>query len=194
MNKAIFCKLILLFISGFLWLPLAVAEEEPVPAAAQPCFTCHGADGATTQPTIPIIAGQSARYIYLQLKDFKEDRRSDPQMSPMAANLEKEDMLELAAFFSSQIPASNGFRADPAKAAKGRDTADATLCTMCHQGSYQGQNEMPRLAGQHYEYLRKQLQDFKEKRRTNDAGSMTSVARTLSDEDIENISHYLAGM
>jgi len=112
----------------------------------------------------------------------------------MVAGLEKEDMLELADFFSVQAPPANGFRADPAKAARGKDKADATLCTMCHQGSYQGQNEIPRLTGQYFEYLKKQLTDFKHKRRTNDAGSMTSVARTLSDEDIDDICHYLAGM
>ncbi|MFO1435183.1 MAG: c-type cytochrome [Gammaproteobacteria bacterium] len=65
---------------------------------------------------------------------------------------------------------------------------------MCHQGSYQGQNEIPRLAGQHYEYIKKQLTAFKAKTRTNDAGNMTAVANTLTEEDIENIAQYLAGM
>ena len=44
-----------------------------------------------------------------------------------------------------------------------------------------GQNEIPRVAGQHYDYIVKQLQDFKARARTNDAGNMTSVARTLSE-------------
>lgn len=185
-------KLITLFVLGT--LPLLVLAEGTAPATAQTCFACHGPNGASTQPLIPILAGQTARYIYLQLKDFKEGRRSDPQMSPMAANLSKEDMLALATFFSEQKPPSNGFKADSARAAKGKDKADATLCTMCHQGSYQGQNEIPKLAGQHYEYIKKQLTAFKQKSRTNDAGNMTSVASTLSEEDIENIAHYLAGM
>ena len=53
---------------------------------------------------------------------------------------------------------------------------------------------VPKLVGQHPEYIKKQLQDFKAKRRTNDAGNMTSVAHTLSDEDIENLSHYIANL
>ncbi len=172
---------------------LAFADGE-VPATAQPCFACHGPNGASTQPLIPNLAGQTARYIYLQLKDFNEGRRSDPQMSPMAANLTKEDMLALATFFSEQPVPANGFTADPAKSAQGKDLADVTLCTMCHQGSYQGQNEIPRLAGQHYDYLKKQLQDFRAKKRTNDAGNMTSVTKSLRDEDIENLAQYLAAM
>ena len=50
------------------------------------------------------------------------------------------------------------------------------------------------MAGQHPDYVRKQLQDFKVKRRTNDAGTMTSVAGTLSDDDIENLAHYIANL
>ena len=57
-----------------------------------------------------------------------------------------------------------------------------------------GQNEIPRVAGQHYAYIKKQLGDFKARRRTNDAGNMTSVAATLSDVDIENLSQYIANL
>jgi cytochrome c553 len=65
---------------------------------------------------------------------------------------------------------------------------------MCHLGEFAGQNEVPRVAGQHPEYVIKQLKAFKERSRTNDAGTMTSVARTLSDTDIENLAHYLANL
>jgi cytochrome c553 len=175
-----------------IWHPATVRAEAP--AAAQPCFACHGESGISTQPLIPHLAGQTARYLYLQLRDFKEGRRSDPQMSPMAAGLTKEDMQALADFFAGQTPPRSAFDADAARAARGKDLADATLCTMCHQGAYQGQNEIPRLAGQHYEYLKKQLQDFRAKTRTNDAGNMTSVTKTLSDDDIDDLAQYLAGM
>jgi hypothetical protein len=56
------------------------------------------------------------------------------------------------------------------------------------------QNEIPRVAGQWPQYVRKQLVDFKARRRTNDAGNMTSVAVTLSDADIENLSHYIGNL
>jgi cytochrome c553 len=65
---------------------------------------------------------------------------------------------------------------------------------MCHLGGFSGQNEVPRVAGQHYEYAYKQLLDFKHKRRTNDAGNMTAVVRTLSDEDLEAAAVYAASM
>ena len=94
----------------------------------------------------------------------------------------------------AQKPAPQGFKVNPDKAKLGRAKAEETLCTMCHLGGFKGQNEIPRVAGQHHDYIVKQMADFKAKRRTNDAGNMTSVAATLSDADIENIAHYLAGL
>ncbi|HYQ79872.1 MAG TPA: c-type cytochrome, partial [Anaeromyxobacteraceae bacterium] len=130
--------------------------------------------------------------LYLELKDFKEGRRSDPQMTPFAAALSREDMFDLSAYFAAQKPVAPPFQADPAKVALGRDKAREVLCTMCHLGGFRGQNEIPRVAGQHYAYVVKQMQDFKAGRRTNDAGNMASVSKTLSDQDIENLAQYLA--
>ena len=178
---------------------LALAQTPPasggdVAAKAQVCAACHGDAGNSTDPQYPILAHQNARYIYLQLQDFKEGRRKDPQMSPMAATLSREDMLALADYYSKQAQKPTRFKSDPAKVAAGRAKADEVLCAMCHGGDFVGQNEIPRAAGQHYAYVKKQLQDFKAKRRTNDAGNMTSVAATLSDEDIENLSHYIGNL
>ena len=176
----------------------AIAPSPPqaagLDAKVQVCAACHGPNGNATDPQYPVLAGQNARYIYLQLKDFKEGRRRDPQMDPMAAPLSRDDMLALAEYFSKQKQASLGFKADPAKVAAGRKKSDEVLCPMCHLGEFAGQNEIPRVAGQHYQYVRKQLSDFKARRRTNDAGNMTSVAGTLSDEDIDNLAHYIANL
>jgi len=68
------------------------------------------------------------------------------------------------------------------------------LCTMCHLGGFAGQNEIPRVAGQQYAYIVKQLEDFRARRRTNDAGTMTSVSRNLSDDDIKNLANYITGL
>jgi len=158
------------------------------------CAACHGETGNNTNPQYPVLAGQTARYIYLQLKDFKEGRRHDPQMEPNAKPLTTEDMLALADYFSKQKQAPSTFKVDAAKAAAGKAKADEILCTMCHLGGFTGQNEIPRLAGQHYEYVKKQLSDFKARRRTNDAGNMTSVASNLSDADIENLAQYVTSL
>lgn len=186
-----------LLLSAFLLLGPAVASAQDAAAGKEKavvCGACHGVDGNSTIPTNPILAGQTARYLYLQLRDFKEGKRKDPLMSPMAANLSKKDMFDLAAYFAAQKPNGQNSRGDTSKIAAGKKVVDAALCPMCHLGGFSGQNEVPRVAGQHYEYAIKQLLDFKNKRRTNDAGNMTAVVRTLSDEDLEAAAVYAASM
>jgi cytochrome c553 len=161
---------------------------------AETCFECHGPNGNSQNPDFPVLAGQSWRYIYIELRDFKEGRRNDPVMSPKAANLTREDMMALGNFFQAQKPVPIAFKADGARVEAGRKVSDAVLCPMCHLGGFIGQNEIPRVAGQYPQYVKKQLQDFKARRRTNDAGNMTSVAATLSDEDIENLAQYIANL
>jgi cytochrome c553 len=161
---------------------------------AEACVACHGPNGNSADPLFPMLAGQTARYTYLQLKDFKEGRRTEPLMDPFIAGLSREDMFDLAAFFAAQKPRPNAFKADPARVARGKAKADEVLCTMCHLGGFLGQNEIPRVAGQHYEYVVKQMRDFKTGRRTNDAGNMASVTKTLSERDIEDLAHFLSSL
>jgi cytochrome c553 len=161
---------------------------------AEACVACHGPGGVSQNPLFPVLAGQTPRYLYLQLKDFKEGRRKEPLMEPVIADLSRQDMFDLASFFAAQKLPPNAFKADPARAARGKAKADEVLCTMCHLGGFIGQNEIPRVAGQHYEYVVKQMRDFKAGRRTNDAGNMASVSKTLSDRDIEDLAHYLSGL
>ena len=169
-------------------------DAEAGRSKAEPCIACHGPNGNSTVPQFPILAGQTARYLYLQLKDFKEGRRKEPLMDPFIANLSREDMFDLSAFFASQRLRGPDFKVDEARALHGKAKADEVLCTMCHLGGFKGQNEIPRVAGQHYEYVVKQLRDFKTYRRTNDAGNMASVSKTLSDADIEDLGHYLTSL
>jgi cytochrome c553 len=174
--------------------PPDAAKMAAVREKAQVCFACHGPDGNSQNPDYPILAGQSWRYIYIELKDFKEGRRTDPQMTPMVADLSRDDMIDLGNFFAAQKQLPIKVEADPAKIEAGRKTSDAVLCPMCHLGGFVGQNEIPRVAGQYPQYIKKQLADFKAKRRTNDAGNMTSVAGTLSDADIDNLAQYIANL
>ena len=181
------------------WLTLlpASAQEPDLQAGrskAQVCAACHGVDGNAVAGNYPNLAGQTWRYIYVQLKDFKEGRRTDPIMSPMAAPLSRQDMIDIANFYAGQPPKLSSFKTDSAKVNLGKAKAEETLCTMCHLGGFSGQNEIPRVAGQQYEYVVKQLQNFKARIRTNDAGNMTSVAQNLSEADIENLAQYTASL
>jgi cytochrome c553 len=161
---------------------------------AEACAACHGVDGNAVATMFPTLAGQNARYLYLQLKDYKEGRRQNPMMSAMAANLAKEDMQDLAAYFASQKQQRSTFKADPVRIKAGAAKAEESLCAMCHMGGMSGQNEIPRVAGQHPDYVLMQLKNFKSRERHNDAGNMTSLAQTLSENDMENLAHWISSL
>jgi len=191
MRKILIVTLLALAIPA---IKAGAADADAGKRKAETCFSCHGPNGNSTNGTFPVLAGQTSRYLYLQLRDFKEGRRKDPVMSPMAANLSKEDMQDLAEYFSSQKPAGNDFKPDPARVAAGAKKSNEVLCSMCHLGGLKGQNEIPRLAGQQPDYVIKQLKDFRSRTRTNDGGNMTSVSQSLSDDDITNLAHYIASL
>jgi len=203
---AVFAALLVVFMPGGLASQVDNSQQVQIEAGrkkAQYCSGCHGADGNSELTDYPILAGQTTRYTYLQLKDYKSGRRTDDMMNAVAARLEKQDMVDLAAYYAAQRPkgprfqageASLPFKPDPARVDAGRKKSDEVLCTMCHLGEFAGQNEVPRAAGQHPEYVIKELKAFKTGARTNDAGTMSSVSKTLSDEDIVNLAHYLASL
>jgi cytochrome c553 len=172
----------------------AFAGAEEGKAKATACVACHGPDGNSPSADFPSLAGQTSRYIYLQLKDFKEGRRKNEIMSALTTNLSKQDMRDLGDWFAAQKQKSTGFKADGAKVARGQKVAADALCTMCHLGGFSGQNEVPRVGGQHQAYIYRQLMAFKNKERTNDAGNMQSVMRSITEEDVEALSHYIANV
>ena len=174
--------------------PVLAADWEAGARKAEVCVACHGANGNATLPGVPSLAAQPALHTFLQLVQFREKRRSDAAMSPFAEKRSNGDMQDIGAYFAAQKPAAPTFQADAAKAAAGRKLLEAHHCGSCHMHDLSGQNQVPRLAGQNYAYLVKQMRGLKDGSRRDIDGTMASAAQALSDQDIENLAHYLAGM
>jgi cytochrome c553 len=175
-------------------VPGRAAEVEAGQRKAEVCVACHGAGGNSTNPAIPSLAGQPPLYTYYQLLQFRGQQRVHPQMPLLAAPLNDADMQDIAAYYAVQTPALPRSLGDPAKAAAGQRLVQAHYCDSCHAPGLVGQKHIPRLAGQHYEYLLKQLRGYKAQTRTDLEGSMTMAAQPLSQEDIETLAHYIAHM
>ncbi len=170
------------------------ADAEAGRGKAEVCAACHGPNGNATLPGVPSLAAQPAMHTFLQLVQFREKRRSDAAMSPFAEKLSNRDMQDIGAYFAAQKPVAANFQADAAKAAIGRKVLEAHHCGSCHMPDLSGQNQIPRLAGQSYEYLIKQMRGLKDGSRRDIDGTMASAAQALSEQDIENLAHYLAGI
>lgn len=177
---------------------LTVGEAADVEAGrrkAEPCASCHGQGGSSTIPSIPSLAGQPAFYIHWQLVLFRDKRRANPEMMALAANLSNADIEDLAAYYAAQTPVRPpAVSDDPERIAAGKRAAEIHHCASCHAPGFVGREYVPRLTGLHYEYLLKQLRGFKAQTRAELDGSMTTAAQPLSEQDIENLAHYIANL
>lgn len=156
------------------------------------CVTCHGEKGVSQISTNPILAGQQFYYMYVQLKDFKSGLRENAIMAPIVANIEKSDLRLMAEYFSEQTWPEININTDEKTKAVGLKVVDAGQCVACHLGAFEGNSRVPRLANQHYDYLKKTMNDLKNNIRKN-AQPMTSLFATYSEEEIDSVAKYLAG-
>jgi cytochrome c553 len=178
-------------------------ESAKVPAiAGQVCATCHGADGNSLIPVNPKLAGQHAGYIAKQLTEFKSGKRANPVMAGMAAMLSKDDVKSVADYFASQKPGPGAAR-DRESAALGQSIFRGGIpakgipsCSSCHSPNGAGVPALfPRLSGQHADYTSVQLKSFRAGERANDENSvMRTVAARLTDQEITQLSEYIAGL
>lgn len=153
------------------------------------CASCHGENGVNKNASYPILAGQQAAYISAQLRAFKKETRDNPMMQHIAQQLSSDDINNLAAFFASL---KNDSKHSSKTKVKKETPNKATMCQGCHGSKGEGRGTFPRLANQHIEYLEKQLKAFKSGDRKN--STMASMAKSLSDEDIKQLSIYFSGL
>ena len=174
--------------------PLAHAGMEEGRQKAQVCGACHGADGNSTIPTIPSLAGQPKQFIVSALFMFREGRRKNDQMTPFVEKLKNADLNDLALFFSSQKMTAPTRATASENVALGKAITEKNNCVACHTATLTGQQHIPRLAGQNIDYLREQLKLFRASTRADFDGTMTSAVQGLTPGDIEILADYLSGM
>lgn len=198
---------------------LSLAAEPAAPAATPAaadasaiaknvCAACHGADGNSSIPANPNLAGQHASYLLKQLNNFKAGADGKPAlrqnavMNGMAAPLSEAEVKALAQYFSKQT-----LKPDVAKDDKlvtqGRKLWRAgdmkkgiPACAGCHGVAGAGlPAQYPTLAGQHPDYVIAQLKQFREGTRANDPeGVMRTIAAKMSDPQMAAVAEYAAGL
>jgi cytochrome c553 len=170
------------------------ADAAAARAKADVCAKCHGADGTSSDPAIPSLAGQKEEYLAMQLVQYREHRRKSAQMAPFAEGLSDADVEELAKYYAAQRPFASRRGGDAAKVAAGKKVAEANHCGSCHLPDLSGQKHVPRLVGQNYAYLLEQMRGFKDQTRADIDGSMSMAAQPLSAREIEEVSEYVASL
>ena len=163
------------------------------------CAACHGADGNSTAPANPNLAGQHGGYIALQLAAFKSGARPSPIMQGMAAGLSPEDMRNVGAYYEQQKPASGQAR-DKALVQRGQQiwragikTAGVPACAGCHGAAGHGiPAQYPRLSGQHPDLHLGWLKAYASGARPS--AVMGPIASRLNDNDMKALVEYIAAL
>lgn len=164
------------------------------------CGTCHGPHGNSAYPKFPRLAGQNAHYLAAQLKAFRAQTRGDPDavgyMWGMAGELDDSTVDALAGYYSGQKPEYSSAGRDAAIVARGREIYEHGIasegvpaCSSCHGPDAHGLQEFPRLAGQHAQYILKQLASFQSNMRN--VAIMHGVAQNLRLPEMQAVAAYL---
>lgn len=163
------------------------------------CQSCHGTTGDSIVGTFPRLNGQQKDYLVKQLKAFRDHSRNDPHaqayMWGMASTLDNAIGAEIARYFAEQkatLPARGGELAAAGEKIfrNGIESRGVPPCAACHGDHGEGNGEIPRIAGQHGEYLKAQLEAFRALLRNNDV--MHANTKDMTDSDIEAIVSFLA--
>ena len=164
------------------------------------CFICHGAEGESSSPVFPRLAGQHAAYTARQLADYKSGKRVSSAMRPMVEDLTPADFKALGAWFESRKTHLHKVE-DPEIAQMGRliftrgnPYSGVAACQACHGPKGHGTETLPRLAGQHAQYTENQLKAFNKRERTNDNAVMHTVASKLTELEIKAVAAYISGL
>jgi cytochrome c553 len=184
-------------------IKLRIGTGNPVTGKSKSelCQGCHGEEGNSPDPMIPNLAGQYSGYIIKQIQNFQSGLRTHQIMSAIAASVNNNDLPDIAAYFASRTKMKgDGSEGDPAGKnlfLKGDMTRMMVSCVNCH--GINGKGKAPRnpvfpvIGGQHKEYIRGQLINFREGDRANSPGGvMNIIAQKLTDTEINALADYIS--
>jgi len=154
------------------------------------CSYCHGETGNSKRAYIPNLAQQSPIYLFNAFEKFANGQRSDFVMSKLAKTLTLEERVDIAVYFSQQQVKAPKEPVDPALLQQGQ-AMFSRICVACHGAQGEGQESMPRLAGQPAEYVRKALTRFRDKDPSRAGSVMMTIAEKFTDQEINALASFL---
>ncbi len=178
----------------------SVANPQMAAWVEQQCAVCHGPKGQSTAAQFPQLAGQNADYLRKQILDFRSGRRDNPIMTPLAQSLTSEQVDALATYFALQAgtshPSDDELLQQVGRYVYERGNIDTQVpaCRSCHGDAGAGNARLPRLAGQHPDYVQHQLRRFRNKERQNDGGVMAFVTEGLTPLEMRAVAAYIGSL
>ena len=192
-----------------LYAPVASAQEiKGDPAAGQKkiamCIGCHGIVGYQASfpevYKVPMISGQSAKYIVTVLNEYKTGARKHPTMRGISDSLTEQDMADIAAYYA----ASGADVVVPSKHPRAASVEVGELikkgnCFSCHGDNFAKPIDpsYPKVAGQHPDYLFAALKAYKTENKQyvgRSNGVMGGVAKQFSNAELKALANYIGSL
>jgi cytochrome c553 len=157
------------------------------------CANCHGANGNSTAPEIPNLAGQNAAYLEEQMRRFVDGRRKDPFMAGLIKAMNATERADAIAYLSAQTMQPSVPRAPAAQIAEGQSYF-GKVCFRCHGEKAMGDASVPRLAGQQPGYVVKSLKRYRDGTGERLEPVMAANTKLMTDAQIQAVAAYLASL
>ena len=173
--------------------PHVAAQPVVKPAQAEICEGCHGPGGSSATPYIPSLAGQPRVYLENTLILTREGLRGNPVMQGLMKGKVDAEIVAVAKYFASQ-PVRPPAVTPPVTAMQklGRELAGKLRCQSCHDKTFRGREQMPRLAGQREEFLDARMAALRDKPPPGTDTIMNATVRGMSDDDLKALAHFLS--
>jgi cytochrome c553 len=177
--------------------PAAAAATDYAERFRTVCAACHGANGRSDMPDVPVLAGQPSLYTITQLFLFREGRRNNEAMVALGKSMTDADLRGFSDHIGTLPPMPAPAPAtppDPARMSKAQGLAQQHKCTFCHGADLAGGQQVPRIGGQKEEYLRSTLRGFKSGTRPGYTRAMTEALSQVPVEDLDLLAYYAANI
>ncbi|MCW5666069.1 MAG: cytochrome c4 [Piscinibacter sp.] len=167
------------------------------------CIGCHGIPGYQASfpeiHKVPMISGQSDKYIVAALNAYKKGERKHPSMRAIAVSLSDQDMADLAAFYAANAGPSGAAAAGATPPAEVAALLTKGNCASCHGDNYSKPIDpsYPKLAGQHADYLYVALKAYQTEGNPQVGRGnaiMAGMAKPFSHAELKKMAGYLASL
>lgn len=176
------------------------ADETATTLATQICSSCHGPGGNSKSPTFPKLAAQQQPYVVAQIKAFRNKTRTEQEahdyMLGMVTLIDDATAEALGRYYAKQPPPPPGISGDAALVASGKNLFEQGVpdrgiaaCATCHGANAQGNGIFPRLAGQHAEYVLRQLTVIQS--RLRESPVMHGIIKDLKHDEMKAVAAFV---
>lgn len=184
----------------------APGAARSIEAKTAMCVGCHGIKGYQASfpevYKVPMISGQSARYIATALTAYKNGDRKHPTMRGIAESLSEQDINDIAAYYESHGKEAPAALPDKATIEPGPQVAallKKAACSSCHGANYAKPIDpsYPKIAGQHADYLFVALKAYKTENNTSvgrNNGIMGAIAKQFNNAELKALAGYVASL